>query len=332
MPLWTTPALRNLIRTLVLGAIASSALAALSRAAVAQAADPVIGFVARPGPEGGPVATGTATAPLDGPFEAVAAPVAAPKARTTGILPAFIYGNGLFDADKPDFVATIRGGVRFSPAYFGSTTIRSGPDAGFRLDHVKLPGGVTLGSNDTVGFLSGFGPRLAARYIRARNSENYEEIRGLDDVPFSVEVGFGLGYEKRNYRAFADVRYGVIGHNSWVGDIGADGIVYPYEGLTLTLGPRLSLGSQRFMDTYFGISAPESEASGLAAYQPEAGIYGAGVEFGARFLFNERWGIEGAARWTRLSDSAAKSPIVENGTDDQYTVRFDLSRRISLDF
>jgi outer membrane protein len=53
---------------------------------------------------------------------------------------------------------------------------------------------------------------------------------------------------------------------------------------------------------------------------------------GARYLFNERWGIEGAARWTRLSDTAATSPIVENGTDDQYSVRFDLSRRISLDF
>jgi outer membrane scaffolding protein for murein synthesis (MipA/OmpV family) len=330
MPHWTTSALPAVTRGLAFGACALAALA--TSAAVAQTPDPAVGFGVASEQGGGPADARASPAPLAGPLEAVPAPTAIPRKRTTGILPAFIYGNGLFDAEKPDFVATFRGGVRFAPAYFGSTTIRSGPDAGFRLDHVELPGGITLGSNDTVGFLSGFGPRLAARYIRARNSDDYAEIRGLDDVPFSLELGFGLGYEKRNYRAFADVRYGVIGHNSWVGDIGADGITYPYEGLTLTLGPRVSFGSQHFMDTYFGISAPESEASGLAAYEPEAGIYGAGVEFGARYLFNERWGIEGAARWTKLSSSAARSPIVENGTDDQYIVRFDLSRRISLDF
>lgn len=249
-----------------------------------------------------------------------------------GILPAFIYGNGVFDSDRPDIVMTARGGVRFSPAYFGSTKIASGPDVGFRLDRLVLPGGFRIGSNDTVGFLHGFTPRVAARYIRGRHSDEHSEIDGLDDVPFSLELGFGVGYERRSYRAFADLRYGLIGHNTWAGDLGADGISYPYEGLTLTLGPRVSFGSQRFMNTYFGISPEDSEASGLASFAPEAGIYGAGMELGARYLFNERWGIEGAARWTRLLNSAADSPVVTGGADDQYMVRFDLSRRISLDF
>lgn len=275
------------------------------------------------------IPSATASQQLGGPLEPVTEPIAAAR---PGVLPAFIYGNGVFDAETPDMVMTLRGGVRFSPAYFGSSTIRTGPDVGLRIDHLELPGGLSLGSNSTVGFLRGFGPRLSARYIRRRNSDGYDEIRGLDDVPFALELGVGLGYERRNYRAFADVRYGAIGHDAWVSDVGADAISYPYEGLTLTLGPRVSFGSQKFMDTYFGIKPDESQDSGLAEFQPEPGIYGAGMELGARYLFNERWGIEGAARWTRLMNSSADSPIVTGGADDQYMVRFDISRRISLDF
>ena len=132
---------------------------------------------------------------------------------------------------------------------------------------------------------------------------------------------------------FADARYGVIGHHSWVGEVGADGIAYPIDGLTLTLGPRLDFGDRRFTDTYFGISAEESADSGLAAFDPGGGLYEAGVVFGARYLINDDWGVEGSAGWGRLMNDAADSPIVtEGGSEDQYDVRVGLTRRISLDF
>lgn len=251
--------------------------------------------------------------------------------RTTH-LPGFITGQGVLDAEKPDLVMTVRAGVRFSPAYMGASEGKFGPDAGLRFDYIQFPGGFTMGSNETVGFQTGFGLRLSARYIRGRDSNDYPEIRGLDDIPTSFEAGLGLGYEQRNYRAFADMRYGIIGHHAWAGDIGADGIAYPIEGLSLTLGPRMSFGSDNFVETYFGISPSESAASGLPVHETSGGLYGAGVEVAARYLFNERWGVEGVARWTRLLDDAANSPITEDGSADQYRVRFDLTRRISLDF
>jgi outer membrane scaffolding protein for murein synthesis (MipA/OmpV family) len=128
------------------------------------------------------------------------------------------------------------------------------------------------------------------------------------------------------------VRYGFIGHNAWTGDIGADGIAYPMDGLTLTLGPRLGFGDNRFADTYFGISETESERSGLEAYDAKGGLLSAGVELGARYLFNDRWGVEGGASWGRLLNDAADSPITEEGSADQYRVRLGITRSISLDF
>ena len=157
-------------------------------------------------------------------------------------------------------MVTVRAGVQVSPSYFGSKDYEVGPDLAARVDFLRLPGGFDYGSSRTVGFRQGWGLQGSFRYIGDRDGK--DELEGLDDVPWSAEVGLGVGYEQRNWRAFTDVRYGVVGHNSWVGELGADAIAYPLEGLTLTAGPRLSFGSDSFARTYFGISNQESAANG----------------------------------------------------------------------
>jgi outer membrane scaffolding protein for murein synthesis (MipA/OmpV family) len=248
------------------------------------------------------------------------------------IAPGLLAAGGALDASTPDMVIGLRGGVEVSPAYLGSDQMSFGPDAAARFDYIRFSNGFEFGSGQTVGFRTGFGLRGSARYIGRRDSDDHSEIAGLDDVDPSLELGLGLGYEQRNYRVFADVRYAFIGYNGWVGEIGADGIAYPLQGLTLTLGPRLSLGDTHFVDTYFGISAEESLRSGLPEYDPDGGVTGAGVTLGARYLLNERWGVEGAAEYERLLNDAADSPITEQGSANQYTVRVGITRRISLDF
>jgi MipA family protein len=240
--------------------------------------------------------------------------------------------GGIFDATDPDIVATVRGGVEVSPAYLGSDEYELGPDVAARLDYIRFPNGFEFGSGRAVGFRTGWGLRGTVRYIGERDSSDHEEIEGLDDVDWSFEAGLGLGYEQRNYRVFTDVRYGFIGHNAWTGDVGADGIAYPMDGLTLTLGPRLGFGTDRFAETYFGISEAESEASGLEPFDAHGGLLSAGVELGARYLLNDRWGVEGNASWGRLLNDAADSPITEEGSADQYKVRLGITRSISLDF
>ena len=200
-------------------------------------------------------------------------------ATTAGIsdaglpLPGFLAAGGAFDSQNPNFVATVGAGVAVSPAYYGSDKYETGPSFDLRLDYVRLPNGFEFGSGRTVGFRTGLGLRTSVRYLTRRNTNNYDEISGLDNLPWAFEAGLGLGYEQRNYRAFADVRYGIIGSNAWVGDVGADAIAYPVDGLTLTLGPRLNFGSNRFANTYFGISPEESAKNGnLPAYDADGGL------------------------------------------------------------
>lgn len=263
----------------------------------------------------------------------VAPPVPAepsvPVPPPANVQPGILSAGGALDSQTPDIVATLRAGVEVSPSYFGSDEYELGPDLAARLDYVRFPGGFEYGSSRTVGFRTGWGIQGSFRYIGERKDD---DIKGLDEIDWSAEVGLGLGYEQRSWRAFADVRYGVIGHNAWVGEIGADAIAYPIQGLTLTAGPRLEFGSDNFANTYFGISPEESIASGLDTYDASGGLLATGVEIGARYLFNERWGVEGAISYDRLVNDAADSPITRDGSADQYSARIGITRRISLDF
>ena len=107
----------------------------------------------------------------------------------------------------PTSSMTLRAGVQVSPAYFGSDDYELGPDLAARFDYVRFPGGFEYGSSQTVGFRTGWGIQGSFRYIGERDGE--DELEGLDNVPWSAEVGLGVGYEQRNWRAFTDVRYGV---------------------------------------------------------------------------------------------------------------------------
>lgn len=235
---------------------------------------------------------------------------------------------------SPDLIFSLRGGVAVSPDYFGSGDYSVGPDFAVGLNFLRLPGGRSFGTTDPNDPRYGFGLRGSFRYIAKRETGEHPELAGLADVDASVELGLGLGYTSRNFDAFADLRYGVVGHESFVGELGADFKVHPNDRLTLSLGPRVFVGSGDYASTYFGVTAAESLASGgtLAGFNADGGVLSAGLELGAKYRINDDWGVEGAVTWDRYQNDAANSPIVQQGDRDQYGVRIGLTRRITLDF
>lgn len=228
---------------------------------------------------------------------------------------------------SPDLIFTLRGGGQLEPEFFGSDEYDIGPNLGFNLNFLRLPGGRSFGSPDPLFEPEGFRLRGSFRFIDER-----DELDGFDDVDTSVELGLGLAYDTQFFGAYADVRYGVIGHDSFVGELGANVKMRPTDRLTLTLGPRVFLGDDDYADTYFGVSATDSALSGLGEFDADGGVLSAGVELGAKYRINNNWGIEGSVRYDRLTGDAEDSSITEAGDEDQFTVKFGLTRRITLDF
>ncbi len=261
-----------------------------------------------------------------------AAAVYAGGVSAQGFEPQPTYAAPAQSAGSPDLIFTLRGGVATSPEYFGSDEYQVGPDLGFQLNYAAI-GPLNFGRTDGVETY-GLGLRGSFRYIGERDSDDFDELRGLDDVDATAELGLGVGYTSERFDAFADLRYGIGGHESFVGELGADVKLHPSERLTLKAGPRMLLGSDDYASTYFGVSPDEALASnGLYdAYDADGGVVSAGVEVGARYDLNGPWGIEGAVTYDRLVGDASDSPIVEQGDRDQYGLRIGITRQITLDF
>ncbi|MEO0861880.1 MAG: MipA/OmpV family protein [Pseudomonadota bacterium] len=224
---------------------------------------------------------------------------------------------------------TLRGGVSSSPSYFGSDSNDVGPDIGFNLDYLRL-GGFTIGSQDPLYQPRGFGATGSFRFIQERSASDDPELTGLADVDASLELGGGLRYAAENWQVYGNVRYGIIGHEAFVGELGADVFVRPSDRLTLRAGPRAFFGDSDYASTYFGVTAAESAASGLPAFDADGGLLTTGVELGAGYRLNDRWGVDAAIRYERLQNSAADSPISRD--DSGVSARIGLTRRFTLGF
>ncbi|MDT8855342.1 MipA/OmpV family protein [Paracoccaceae bacterium Fryx2] len=226
---------------------------------------------------------------------------------------------------------TLGVGGQYAPSYFGSDSYEAAPTGKLSVQRLSL-GPLQFGSADPYTEKLGFAPRGSFRIIGDRKAKDNPELAGLTDLKTSVEIGVGLGYEATDWRAFADLRYGVIGHESAVAEFGADWKAVSTPQFKLNIGPRLLYGSGRYNRTYFGVTAAESLASGLAPSTPDAGLVSAGIEIGASYDLGNAWALEGSLNYDRLRGDAANSPITDRGSRDQASASLVLTRRFSLGF
>ena len=216
-------------------------------------------------------------------------------------------------------------GPNVKPGYFGSDEMVVGPTGSFKLDRLQL-GGITIGGSETTGF--GFGGSV--RFVGERNAADFDELAGMETIDTSVELGGGVRYYGQGYILFADLRYGVIGHESLVGEIGGDLIYQPSNQITLRAGPRMFWGSDDYAQTYFGVTADEAVTSSFDAFDASGGILSTGLKAEANYQFNDDWGLTGTVRYDQLRDDAADSPITQ--TNDQVSASVVITRKVTFGF
>lgn len=228
------------------------------------------------------------------------------------------------DRNIPELVFTVRGGLEVQPEYFGSEDYQFGPDFSFRLNYINL-GNQTFGNPDpsAPARVLTFGPSF--RFLPERDADDFDELEGLDTVDAALEIGLTVGYARENFLAFAEMRRGFGGHEGWVGEVGADVLFRPTNDLLLSIGPRALFGDDTFTGTYFGVTSSEASAA-LPQYNPDGGLVSAGLEFGARYRINDLWGVVGAITYDAYQNDAEDSPIVRQGSEDNWGARIGLTR------
>ena len=228
-----------------------------------------------------------------------------------------------------DIVLELGAGAAFRPAYEGASDYRATPFPVVTLHYLWLPGLGEVKSNRLRRDGFSFGPSF--RYVRKRDSTDYDKLRGLNDVDAAFELGGRFAYTFGMFRAHASLRRGLGGHEGLVGEAGLDVTLNPTSVTELSFGPRVSYADGEYMRTYLGVTLPESIASGLTAFDPGGGIKGAGAELNARYAFTPQWSLLGTLGYERLVGDAAESPIAQAGSVDQFTARLGLSYRFGLD-
>ena len=156
----------------------------------------------------------------------------------------------------------------------------------------------------------------------ARRSSKISALRGLDDIKLAYEFGGFADYWAYSWlRGHLELRKGFEGHHGTILDLAADVVLPVQPSLTFSAGPRMRISDSSGNSRYFDISAVESAASGLPAYNAGAGIrtIGAGTQLIKQW--SPEWATHAFVEYDRLVGDAGDSPLVTiRGTPDQFTI------------
>lgn len=202
-------------------------------------------------------------------------------------------------------------GAAQTPDYFGAGNSDVGITGSFSLDYLNF--GSLQFSGDDAG---GFGIKGSVRYVGAREAELAE----VPDVDMAIEAGGGFSYTTDFAEIFAVGRYGVIGHEAFVGEVGGDVIFRTGDQTEFRMGPRLFFGDDSYANTYFG----------AGAYDAKGGLLSRGIEASIAYDISDNWGVIGAVNYDALVNDAADSPIVQD--TDQLGVSLIVTRKLSWTF
>lgn len=133
----------------------------------------------------------------------------------------------------------------------------------------------------------------------------------LPSVGTTVEVGGFAQYALTpSVRVRLEGRQGLGGHKGLIGIMAADYVARDRDRWVFSIGPRLTVASDRYNRAYFGVSSADAPAAGLPAFKANGGIQAVGATTGLLRQLTPRWGVFGYAKYDRLVDDPARSPIV----------------------
>ncbi len=254
-------------------------------------------------------------------------------------LPLFLLGfSGTLAAQEPvtipAWTVTLGAGVFAGPKYPGSDETRVLPLPIVGVDYKNR---VFLGASP-----SGVGAGLGVNLIRTRSltlttglggSESRPEDRadalaGMDDRRLGFASVSGLSYQLGPLQAGVVFSAG-LRDNAGLSGTGDLGVTLPLtRKLYFGLGGSLTVANQEAMVYDFGVSEVEgARRSDLiansdprlrgdegGAYRPAGGVREVGATTNLAFMLSPRWSLFGFGGMTRLSDEAAKSPLVRRRT------------------
>lgn len=256
-----------------------------------------------------------------------AAALAAPGAyaQTPSPLGEWQYSAGiplqkLYEPKVPTWETRVGAGMTFEPRYDGSSRyhILAGPSLDIRYKDIAfLSTGEGLGVNVLQG--QNWRTSIAMVYdLGRRGHDDPQHLNGLGNINPAPEIKIAGEYviSKELPLTFRTaITRSLGGSNGWILDLGA---YMPMPGSSESFfwfaGPSVTFADSTYMNSWFGVNAAQSAASGYRQYDASAGLKSAGFGITMIWFVNKHWFVTADGAIKRLLGSAANSPIIQTKT------------------
>ena len=204
-----------------------------------------------------------------------------------------------------------------SPEYRGSDARRT---MLLPLLDYQWASGWFAGASNGIGFnFSGtpqmqYGLRVTADL--GRKESRSSALRGMGDVPAALEGGGFFNYHlSRELLLTSTLRYGAgVGHKGLVVDLGAGYSTVIAPAWRLGAGAGLTFVNARYMQSFFGVTAGQSAASGYAVTTAGAGVRDVRVNTMLTYSIDPRLAVTTVLSASSLQGDAKDSPLTRKRT------------------
>jgi outer membrane protein len=152
--------------------------------------------------------------------------------------------------------------------------------------------------------------------VTRRDESDSAHLRGLGDVDRTAVARLKTAYLFGPVMATAAVSTDIAdrGHGT-VAELALQSRAELTQRLTLNYGIAARWIDDEYAESFFGVTAQQSQRSGLSEYEAQNGVGDARVFVNALYALSPRWIVSAGAASAQLQGDAKDSPIVE---DDWY--------------
>lgn len=172
------------------------------------------------------------------------------------------------------------------------------------------------------------GPLLTLEMGRERKGGPFQvfggdndDLIGFKDVNPTIGVGGFADYQLGPIKLTSKASKALGSHKGFSGEVAANFETRLFEKgppLMAGIGPKLKFADSNYMQAFYGVTAEQSEDSGLASYDADGGVVSYGVGASLMMPITRSVILRAFGSYDRLTGEAADSPLVtERGDPDQ---------------
>lgn len=142
-----------------------------------------------------------------------------------------------------------------------------------------------------------------------------DALRGMGDVDGAAQAILGVSYKLGGVGLSLSTTQN-LGHrdNGASYTLGVSAPLYTSASDQVSFGASAVYGDNKHAQTYFGVTAAQSQRSGYSAYRASGGFETASASVSWNHVIDKNWSVRSAAGFTRLLNDAADSPLTRRKT------------------